>query len=624
MNLIKLLIADDEALVCIGLQSMLKWDQFNIEIVGIAHNGAQEEEMIDTLRPDIVISDIKMPIKSGLEVAGSVRKKYGRLPLFIMLTSYEEFQYARGAIEVQATDYLVKLELTPEALSESIRRAIGILETYQAMESYPKLVHRGNIQAQRDKFFIRLFNNLFENKNQYLLQKEDLDLDLPGAAYLVCTCRILGPDTVPPRGDKLVALCSSTVQMAKDTLSSVSPCYVTSLDLRNFAVALPVPGTDPRLWMPDIQKLLGDMASVLHNYFNVTIIGAIGFAVEDPYLLRESYLAARKALPAAVKERSFVFFTEGEALAQEHLLFDFSESRSEIRRAFEEMDTRALYTIISRMIEIFDGRSDLLVPATDAACNILYMATSLLADGENIVEQIFENEPEGYRAIYQMHTIEEIAGWLIQFRDGCSNILSTRRQSYKEQVVKNVQEYIKRNLGSKLSLNQVADVFNFSPNYLSHLFSKVAKVNYVEYITEIKITAAKEMMVRGEGRIYEISQKLGYESAFYFSKVFKKVTGLSPGITCSRSNQVRRMCGVIELNVVGRMTDAYICEEPQAAVTRQPEALFHIIQLSISTLHRRPNGHGTLHLLTQQQIDQHHRNRGNGHYRSHRSPVGAV
>lgn len=528
MNLIKLLIADDEALVCIGLQSMLKWDQFNIEIVGIAHNGAQEEEMIDTLRPDIVISDIKMPIKSGLEVAGSVRKKYGRLPLFIMLTSYEEFQYARGAIEVQATDYLVKLELTPEALSESIRRAIGILETYQAMESYPKLVHRGNIQAQRDKFFIRLFNNLFENKNQYLLQKEDLDLDLPGAAYLVCTCRILGPDTVPPRGDKLVALCSSTVQMAKDTLSSVSPCYVTSLDLRNFAVALPVPGTDPRLWMPDIQKLLGDMASVLHNYFNVTIIGAIGFAVEDPYLLRESYLAARKALPAAVKERSFVFFTEGEALAQEHLLFDFSESRSEIRRAFEEMDTRALYTIISRMIEIFDGRSDLLVPATDAACNILYMATSLLADGENIVEQIFENEPEGYRAIYQMHTIEEIAGWLIQFRDGCSNILSTRRQSYKEQVVKNVQEYIKRNLGSKLSLNQVADVFNFSPNYLSHLFSKVAKVNYVEYITEIKITAAKEMMVRGEGRIYEISQKLGYESAFYFSKVFKKVTGLSP------------------------------------------------------------------------------------------------
>lgn len=526
--MIKLLIADDEALVCIGLQSMLKWEQYNIEIVGIAHNGAQEEEMIDTLRPDIVISDIKMPIKTGLQVADSVRKKYGRVPLFIILTSYEEFEYARSAIEVQAADYLVKLELTPETLAASIQRAITLLGEYQAIESYPKLVHRGNLQAERDKFFVRLFNNLFENKNQYLLQKEDLDLDLSESAYVVCTCRILGPDTVPPRGDKLVALCSSTVQMAKDTLTSIRPCHVTSLDLRNFAVTLPVCGTDPQLWMPDTQKLLADMASVLHNYFNVTIIGAIGFAVEDPYLLRESYLAARKALPAAVKAQSFVFYSEGKPPEQDFPLFDFSESRTEIRRAFEEMDTQALYAIISRMIEIFDGRSDLLVPATDAACNILYMATSLLADGEEIVEHIFEHEPEGYRAIYQMHTIEEIAGWLVCFRDGVSEMLSTRRQSYKEQIVKNVQEYIKRNLGSKLSLNQVADVFNFSPNYLSHLFSKTAKVNYVEYITETKITAAKEMMLRGEGRIYEISQKLGYESAFYFSKVFKKVTGMSP------------------------------------------------------------------------------------------------
>lgn len=528
MVLIKLLIADDEALVCIGLQSMLKWEQYNIEIVGIAHNGAQAEEMIDTLRPDIVISDIKMPIKSGLEVAGSVRQKYGRLPLFIILTSYEEFEYARAAIEVQATDYLVKLELTPEALEASISKTISQLEAYQTLESSPRLVHRGNLQALRDKFFIRLFNNLFENKNQYLLQKDDLNLDLTEPAYLVCTCRILGPDSIPPRGDKMIALCSSTVQMAKDTLTSIRPCYVSSLDLRNFAVILPVSGTDPQAWILEIERLLSDMASVLHNYFNVRIIGAIGFAVEDPYLLRESYLAARQALPAAVKAQSFVFFAEGEPLEQEHLLFDFSELRTEIRRAFEEMDTQALYVMMTKMIEIFDGRSDLLVPATDAACNILYMATSLLEKGEEIVEHIFENEPEGYRVIYQMHTIEEITSWLIQFRDGCSEILSTRRQSYKEQLVKNVQEYIKRNLGTKLSLNQVADVFNFSPNYLSHLFSKVAKVNYVEYITEIKITTAKEMMARGEGRIYEISQKLGYESAFYFSKVFKKVTGISP------------------------------------------------------------------------------------------------
>ncbi|WP_019639259.1 response regulator [Paenibacillus fonticola] len=526
--MIKLLIADDEALVCIGLQSMLKWEQYGIEVAGIAHNGAQAEELIDACHPDIVITDIKMPVKTGLQVAESARSKYGRIPLFIILTSYEEFEFARAAIEMQAVDYLVKLELTPEALEASIKRAIKLLEDYKTVESFPELVHRSNLQELREKFFIRLFNNLFESKNQYLLHKEDLELQLSAPAYVICTCRIMVPGTVPPRGDKLVTLCTSTVQMAKDQLASVKPCYVTSLDLRNFAVILPVEEVHPPHWKPDIENLLAGMAEVLHNYFNVTIVGGIGNAVEDPYMMHESYLAARRALPAALEQQSFVFYSTGKKGTPEQPLFDYSASRSEIRRAFEEMDTDALYSIITNMIAAFEGQPDLLVAATDAACNVLYMAASLLSDGENMVEQIFEDEPEGYRAIYQKNSMEGVVDWLVQFRDGCCDILSSRKQSYKEQVISNVQDYIKRNLDSKLSLNQVADIFNFSPNYLSHLFSKTAKVNFVKYVTDTKIAAAKELMLRGEGRINEISQKLGYDSAFYFSKVFKKVEGISP------------------------------------------------------------------------------------------------
>ncbi|AZK45104.1 response regulator [Paenibacillus lentus] len=527
--MIKLLIADDEALVCIGLQSMLKWEEYGIEVVGVAYNGGQAEEMIEAYRPDIVITDIKMPVKTGLQVAESARGKYGRVPLFIVLTSYEEFQYARTAIQMQAVDYLVKLELTPEALETSIRKALKLLQEHKTVESYPELVHRSKLQELREKFFVRLFNNLFENKNQYLLQKEDLELELSAPAYLVCTCRIMAPDTVPPSGDKLVTLCTSTVKMARDRLTSVMPCYVISLDLRNFAIILPVDSAHSLHWRSDVEELFSDMAQVLHNYFNVRIMGGIGYAVDDPYMIHESYLAARRALPAALEQQAFVFYAEDKkGTNMDQPLFDYSASRSEIRRAFEEMDTDALHSMITMMIEAFEGRNDLLVAATDAACGVLYMATSLLADGENLVEQIFEHESEGYRGIYQQSSIDGVIVWLVQFRDGCCELLSSKKQSYKEQVIRQVQDYIKRNLDSKLSLNQVADIFNFSPNYLSHLFSRTAKVNFVKYVTDTKIAAAKEMMLRGEGRINEISHKLGYDSAFYFSKVFKKVEGISP------------------------------------------------------------------------------------------------
>ena len=101
----------------------------------------------------------------------------------------------------------------------------------------------------------------------------------------------------------------------------------------------------------------------------------------------------------------------------------------------------------------------------------------------------------------------------------------------KMQVVAQVQEYVKNHLSEKLTLADVAAVFNFSPNYLSQLFGKYGDSGFVEYITETRIAAAKEMLEQGDLKVYEIAEKLGYESAFYFSKVFKKVTGLSRGNT---------------------------------------------------------------------------------------------
>jgi two-component system response regulator YesN len=164
----------------------------------------------------------------------------------------------------------------------------------------------------------------------------------------------------------------------------------------------------------------------------------------------------------------------------------------------------------------------------DAACNMLYMAISLLPGGEDMVTRIFAAESGGYREIYRMNSVEAISAWLSKLGDGCCEILHSRRQNYKQQMVNNVQDYIRRNLGKRLSLHEVAAVFNVSPNYLSQLFTRYAGEGFVEYITAARIAAAREMLARGEGPVYEIAEKLGFESAFYFSKVFKKLEGISP------------------------------------------------------------------------------------------------
>ena len=89
-------------------------------------------------------------------------------------------------------------------------------------------------------------------------------------------------------------------------------------------------------------------------------------------------------------------------------------------------------------------------------------------------------------------------------------------------------EYIRQNLGKRLSLNEVASAFNFSPNYLSQLFAQWGESGFVEFVTATRVNAAKDLMASTDLKIYEISERLGFESAFYFSKVFKKVEGISP------------------------------------------------------------------------------------------------
>ena len=96
------------------------------------------------------------------------------------------------------------------------------------------------------------------------------------------------------------------------------------------------------------------------------------------------------------------------------------------------------------------------------------------------------------------------------------------------QTVQKIQNYIKENVGRKLSLGEVASIFGYSQNYLSALFSRYASMSFVDYVNSAKIEKAKTMLADPNALVYEVATSLGFDSPFYFSKVFKKVTGISP------------------------------------------------------------------------------------------------
>lgn len=523
----KLLIVDDEPLVCVGVQSILDWKALDIEIIGTARNGQQAAELIDAHMPDIVISDIKMPVKNGLQLAQECREAYGPLPVFIMLTSYEDFGYARQAIKAHVVDYLVKIELDEKTLGRSIGNALETVRRYRSDPPASMALARSNMQALREKFFIRLLNNLFDGDEMYEAQRDDLTIDLSGEGFLAASCEIAAPAKLSDMGSDQIAFYASAIRLVRETLAKYARCYVVPLDMWHFAVAfcLTGPAADNKAL---VREALLQTTSILRGYLSVSLRSSLGSIVDSPRELHISYRLSRRCVREATDADPVIFCGEaGQSAGTEHIA-EMQEIRLKIRKAFEEMDTLSLHEALTLIADTFTDHPGDPLTALDATSNILYMAISLLPEGEKLLEQIFCDDPEGYRGLYHLRDTDSIADWIRRLRDGCGELLQSRRQSYKEHVVANVKAYIQENLNKRLSLQEVAAVFNFSPNYLSQLFSKYAGEGFVEYITSARISAAKEMMATGELRIYEIAERLGFGSSFYFSKVFKKVEGLSP------------------------------------------------------------------------------------------------
>ncbi|MDO5407295.1 MAG: AraC family transcriptional regulator [Eubacteriales bacterium] len=524
--MIKLLIVDDEPLVQIGIKSMLNWQTLGIEVCGTAMNGQVALDMIREYQPEIVITDIKMPIMNGLELAKTCRDEMGAVPVFIVLTSYEEFQLVREALSYQVVDYLIKLELDADSLTTSVRRALARLEEHRTSQAFKQSGGRPLLQSYNDKFFMRLLHNLFDSRQQFEIQAKDLKLDFGDACYIASHGEIHSDTASQMDTAKQMNLYSSSLQMIREILGKYTPCYVISLDKLHFAVITHFP-TMENADVGLIREAQLNACSMVHNYFNVWLTMGTGSSVDDPLKISASYQEARQALNLADRENPVIPFSR---ITEESIRnsFNITLFREPLTQAFEEFDTDVLYQTMTEITELFSSNPHRYLQAVDGACNILYLALSLLPEGEETLQEIFCAYPDGYRSIYKMKSVVEVIQWLNTFRDGLCDALKNRRKTYKDHVVSNVQKYIANHIEDRLTLNDIAAVFGLSPNYLSALFKKTCNLGFTEYITQKKVARAKTLLLEHDYKVYEVADQLGFESAFYFSKVFKKVEGVSP------------------------------------------------------------------------------------------------
>lgn len=465
--MLKVLIADDEPLVQIGLKSMIDWNRLGFELCPSASNGEMAFEIIETHMPEIVITDIQMPRLSGLELAKKCRDTYGRLPVFIILTSYEDFNYAREAISFQAIDYLIKIDLTPELLTDALTAARNEVEAVLNRPHTPDS-EKFDAAILSNRFFVRLINHLFDNQKQVMLQADALSVRLDYRLY--CTAQI---EIIPDKKSKDDhALYSSTLHMFEKLIEKYTDCRILPLDNRFFAVLFYSDDGDVALWKEHLSSALTQTFSMLYSYYSVTLLAVVGRTAANIMDTSASYYDARQIAPLVSAQNQILFFDDLPDTKRLQNVFHLSLFRRELSHAFEELDETVLHETISDIIELFPDDDTYLSQAIDVSQSILRLTLTLLSNGAELADKIFADEPDGYRSLCRKDSVRSVLCWLDTLQQGLC--LEFRSQS------------------------------------------------------ESQINASKKLLLQPDLKLYEIARESGFENAFYYSKAFKRITGISP------------------------------------------------------------------------------------------------
>lgn len=523
------LLVDDEPLILSGIRHMLNWEQEGFRVIGSARSGKQALEIIGESQPDIVVCDINMPGMSGLELLHTASMGVNP-PAFVMLTNHGEFDMARIALQHKAVDYLLKSQLNEESFLAAMMRAKAFCEQREVVRDVQAAQSAAPQRREIANSVARLLEQGMEGERAAesieTLRKANA---LNGYAWLQI---VLDYSTLPDLetyAEEDLTRVYDSIREIIDTLAARVLAKHISLFREEAQSAITMYS-----WDIDAQRY-DDLLQIL---FSQITASCSSFTPARLCLLATSCLCAEQQLGQMLKEkkelRRFVYLFNDELIKAPVSLPTLSEISP------EELCKKLVPALRAKNAQQFaklinDARTTLSeVPHTRRNgieyCAQLYStAATLLAPMFN--GKLADDEPSGIadtiRKLNRFVNRTQLLGWLDSFE---RTILLQLEQlnSDRPALVEEVRSYVEEHIDKQIKLQDVAQHVSMAPSYLSTTFRKLYGKTLFDYINEVKIRQACSYLENHSHKIYEISYLLGYENAYYFTRVFKRYIGITP------------------------------------------------------------------------------------------------
>lgn len=537
--MIKVVIADDEEKISQLIYNLVDWDKMEMTVSAIVHDGIEALEAIKELNPDIVISDIRMPGYDGLEMIKRARELNEDMA-FVIISGYQQFDYAKKAIQYGVKDYLLK-PIKKQELNDVL---MNIKKDYMeennrlSVEEQNRFMLQTNIEKVRTTFFSEILYKKNRLKDQMTVDQinREYNFKFQEGIFQVVVIKLDGLEE-EARISSVYIQDKFTQGIEKHIAGQCFDCE-HCFDDNYFTILLNYGACSHKEVRRGLKNLLDDCLLKKNVFENFRITFGLGTEKEE---IQDVYQSLKAAL-WAVEQRILAGtnrMIEGKEvslniMAQSPVFYEFNKRILEgFEHLMEEQIKDALEYLKQSLVNKENASGHEILQMCREALN-LYMFTMQknnikIKDSEGFFEECSSK-------IDNIGNINEIFSYMQR------KILVSLRQAIQEKKmqdnkpVRDAKHYIDKHYSGNLTLESVSEFVGFNPVYLSTLFKKETGRTFLEYLTDQRMSHAKELLRDSNMNVAAVCVAVGYSDVKYFTKNFKKVTGLKP-------NEYRKIYG---------------------------------------------------------------------------------
>ncbi len=526
----RVMIVDDEVLVRLGIQSLIKWENYGYQIVCDASDGEEALQKIRQYQPDIVLTDLKMSPVDGFELISECREKHPHIQ-FIVLSSYNDFDNVRNAMKMGAFDYVFKLTVKPEELLKIMDEATSSGKGTDTVQETTALAER-NLEVIKRGLFKRILNSeTFLKKYLEELMRLPLSVNFDHPFHIL-SITIDDFKVVRKKGDfmDLELLIFTMENILSELFNRHHRAEVFQYGEYDFAVAVNLEeNQDYKAFFTAMEKEFGIFLSCARQYYGLEVSGALSMECTGIKGLKEAIAQNQGTL-------NMRFFSEPgklhpyERSAKEDAVLPAEFHSSVLERLAAEHDFFGMRKFLEDLFEFLKEKNRWEPEEIRYLLRKAYgtLAASFARSRADIDLFLDKNGINMEASINDYTYLEKIRQSVLELLEQYKKEYESNSGRILRKEVAEAKSFVRSHMKEELQVAEIAAMVNMSGSYFSHVFKKEEGISFLEYVYRVRMEHARYLLESSDLKVNEIADEVGIFNPNYFSTQFKKSVGQSP------------------------------------------------------------------------------------------------